>query len=181
MRRLIELARKDGSEKMLVRATVTQLVVNWAQWYGGGFAAGVTMLEREGYTLPPPMQDSMETPRGAPGASDGGKPTLLGPANVNAKKDPVAEAEASVKAEMSVMREDLEVLRRALQARKAGNLSNVELAEARQACNDCAGWLQRLAQLLGAAIGGQATLRLSLAQAVSGRCDRDPNASPLSA
>ena len=44
------------------------------------------------------------------------------------------------------MRDDLEVLRRALQARKAGSLSNVELAEARQACNDCNGWLQRLAR-----------------------------------
>ena len=57
------------------------------------------------------------------------------------------------------MRDDLEVLRRALQARKAGSLSNVELAEARQACNDCNGWLQRLAQLLGTGIGGQATSR----------------------
>ena len=32
VRRLVELARKDASEKMLVRATVTQLIINWDAW-----------------------------------------------------------------------------------------------------------------------------------------------------
>merc|ERR1719409_2590641 len=39
VRRLVELARKDGSDKLLVRATVTQLLVNWHSWYGAGFGA----------------------------------------------------------------------------------------------------------------------------------------------
>merc|ERR1719230_142231 len=69
------------------------------------------------------------------------------------------EKEEEVKAEMGVMREDLELLRHAVQARKAGKLEVGELAEARQAANDCSGWLQRLAQLLGSSVGGQTTRR----------------------
>ena len=41
------------------------------------------------------------------------------------------EKEEAVKAEMGVMREDLELLRHAVQARKAGKLEVGELAEAR--------------------------------------------------
>jgi hypothetical protein len=65
VRRLVELARKDSSEKALVRATVSQLIVNWNSWYGLGFAQGVEMLAREGYALPEctRMQDGTETPR----------------------------------------------------------------------------------------------------------------------
>ena len=50
VRRLVEFARKDASEKLLVRATVSQLLVNWHFWYGTGFEAGVNMLQREGST-----------------------------------------------------------------------------------------------------------------------------------
>ena len=46
-----------------------------------------------------------------------------------------------MKQEMAVMRDDLELLRHAVQARKAGKLEVAELAEARQAANDCSGWL----------------------------------------
>ena len=35
-----------------VRATVSQLIVNWNSWYGLGFAQGVELLAREGYELP---------------------------------------------------------------------------------------------------------------------------------
>merc|ERR1740133_934215 len=55
VRRLVELARKDETEKQLVRATVMQLLVNWKTWYSGGgnsFEMGVEMLAREGYVLP---------------------------------------------------------------------------------------------------------------------------------
>lgn len=51
------------------------------------------------------------------------------------------------------------MLRKALLARKAGNSSAVELAEARQAANDCNGWLQRLMQLLGSDGRGHTTSR----------------------
>ena len=57
------------------------------------------------------------------------------------------------------MREDLELLRKAVQARKAGTLQPIELAEARQASNDCSGWLGRLAQLTGQTVGGGNTVR----------------------
>jgi len=65
---------------------------------------------------------------------------------------------------MAVMRDDLELLRHAVQARKAGKLEVSELAEARQAANDCSGWLQRLGGLLGSSVGGQ-----------TGRTHRDSN------
>jgi hypothetical protein len=58
----------------------------------------------------------------------------------------------------------LELLRHAVQARKAGKLEVSELAEARQAANDCSGWLQRLGGLLGSSVGGQ-----------TGRTHRDSN------
>ena len=74
------------------------------------------------------------------------------------------ESEEHVKQEMAVMRDDLELLRHAVQARKAGKLEVSELAEARQAANDCSGWLQRLGGLLGSAVGGQ-----------TGRTHRDSN------
>ena len=164
VRRLIELARKDASDKLLVRATVMQLLINWQSWYGGGFMGGVEMLQREGYALPEPtrMQDGTETPRvmvspdssvslGMPLGQVGGA-GIHGPAHSG-------EKEEAVKAEMGVMREDLELLRHAVQARKAGKLEVGELAEARQAANDCSGWLQRLAQLLGSSVGGQTTRR----------------------
>jgi hypothetical protein len=53
------------------------------------------------------------------------------------------ESEEHVKQEMAVMRDDLELLRHAVQARKAGKLEVSELAEARQAANDCSGWLHQ--------------------------------------
>jgi hypothetical protein len=65
------------------------------------------------------------------------------------------ESDEHVKQEMAVMRDDLELLRHAVQARKAGKLEVSELAEARQAANDCSGWLQRLGGLLGSSVGGQ--------------------------
>ena len=74
------------------------------------------------------------------------------------------ESEEHVKQEMAVMRDDLELLRHAVQARKAGKLEVSELAEARQAANDCSGWLQRLGGLLGSSVGGQ-----------TGRTHRDSN------
>ncbi|KAL3929738.1 MAG: hypothetical protein SGPRY_001830, partial [Prymnesium sp.] len=40
-----------------------------------------------------------------------------------------------------------------------GTLSSVELAEARQASNDCSGWLSRLSILLGSSVGGGSTTR----------------------
>ena len=138
------------------------------------FEMGVEMLSREGYPLPEPtrMQDGSETPRGHTGAAAGaGAPVLLGqvggggPGGGAAAAAPSAApgralTDSSIAAEMAVMREDLEELRRALAARKAGTLGAVELAEARQACNDCTGWLQRLCQLLGSNVGGgQATAR----------------------
>ncbi|KAL1529784.1 hypothetical protein AB1Y20_000718 [Prymnesium parvum] len=158
IRRLVELARRDSSERMLVRATVTQLLVNWKFWYGSGFEEGVNMLQREGYTLPEPLrlQDGTETPRGPIMGSESAQPVLLGPASLTSQS---AENEQSIKAEMTVMREDLELLRRALQARKAGTLGSIELAEAQQASNDCSGWLARLAQLLGTSVGGGNTAR----------------------
>merc|ERR1719453_2204936 len=145
----------DASDKLLVRATVTQLLVNWNSWYGGGFQQGVEMLTREGYTMPDPtrMQDGTETPRVmvSPDSSQSGPMILGGLQGVDGIGGTVSkEKEEAVKAEMGVMREDLELLRHAVQARKAG-----KLAEARQAANDCSGWLQRLAQLLGSSVGGQ--------------------------
>ncbi len=160
MRRLIELARKDASDKLLVRATVMQLLVNWNSWYGGGFQGGVEMLQREGYALPEPtrVEDGTSTPRVmvSPDSQTGG-PMLLG--QVGGGPGASSEKEDAVKAEMGVMREDLDLLRHAVQARKAGKLEVGELAEARQAANDCSGWLQRLAQLLGSSVGGQTTRR----------------------
>ena len=160
VRRLVELARKDSSDKALVRATVSQLIVNWHSWYGGGFASGVEMLSREGYTLPEPtrMQDGTETPRVmvSPDSQQTG-PMILG--GIQTGMGQTQEGEEHVKQEMAVMREDLELLRHAVQARKAGKLEVSELAEARQAANDCSGWLQRLAGLLGSSVGGQTTRR----------------------
>ena len=178
VRRLVELARKDETEQHLVRATVMQLLVNWSAWYegsaqGSGFEAGVAMLRREGYALPEPtrMQDGTETPRGMPDSA-AGKPVLLGQVVNNAgapSAAPKAErlSDAMLTAEMAVMREDLDELKKALASRKAGDLTAVELAEARQACNDCTGWLARLGQLLGSNVGGgQSTARgTSAAQA----------------
>ena len=164
VRRLVELARKDASDKLLVRATVTQLLVNWNSWYGGGFQQGVEMLTREGYTMPDPtrMQDGTETPRVmvSPDSSQSGPMILGGLQGMDGLGGAASkEKEEAVKAEMGVMREDLELLRHAVQARKAGKLEVGELAEARQAANDCSGWLQRLAQLLGSSVGGQTTRR----------------------
>ena len=51
-----------------------------------------------------------------------------------------------------------------MQARKAGKLEVSELAEARQAANDCSGWLQRLGGMRGSSFGGQ-----------TGRTHRDSN------
>ena len=127
MRRLVELARKDETADQFVRATVCQLVANWSSWYGGGFDEGKAMLAREGYTLPEGMrmQDGAETPRGPPTAGGAAAATgmvLLGPATLNlstgGKERPHgAASEEAVQAEMGVMREDLELLRTALQAR----------------------------------------------------------------
>ena len=61
-----------------------QLLVNWNAWYGGGFDAGVGMLQREGYSLPEPtrMQDGTETPRVMVSPDrEGGGPMLLGGVN----------------------------------------------------------------------------------------------------
>ena len=125
MRRLVELARKDETADQFVRATVCQLVANWSSWYGGGFDEGKAMLAREGYTLPEGMrmQDGAETPRGPPTAGGAAAATgmvLLGPATLNlstgGKERPHgAASEEAVQAEMGVMREDLELLRTALQ------------------------------------------------------------------
>ncbi|KOO27624.1 kinesin heavy chain [Chrysochromulina tobinii] len=169
VRRLVELARKDSSEKALVRATVSQLIVNWNSWYGLGFAQGVEMLAREGYVLPEctRMQDGTETPRVMVSPDSNAGPLILGGlqnslAGTFAKES--TESEEHVKQEMAVMRDDLELLRHAVQARKAGKLEVSELAEARQAANDCSGWLQRLGGLLGSSVGGQ-----------PGRTHRDSN------
>ena len=32
LRRMVELARKDSTEKALVKSTVLQLIVSWAEW-----------------------------------------------------------------------------------------------------------------------------------------------------
>lgn len=56
VRRLVELARKDASAKGLVRASVSQLLVNWREWYGAAFEQGVDMIRREGYNLPEPSR-----------------------------------------------------------------------------------------------------------------------------
>ena len=82
------------------------------------------MLAREGYTLPEGMRmlDGAETPRGPPTAGGAAAATgmvLLGPATLNlstgGKERPHgAASEEAVQAEMGVMREDLELLRTAL-------------------------------------------------------------------
>ena len=108
------------------------------------------------------MQDGTETPRVmvSPDSSQSGPMILGGLQGMDGIGGTVSkEKEEAVKAEMGVMREDLELLRHAVQARKAGKLEVGELAEARQAANDCSGWLQRLSQLLGSSVGGQTTRR----------------------
>ena len=56
------------------------------------------------------------------------------------------EKEEAVKTEMIVMREDLELLRHAVQMRKTRKLEVFELAEAREAASNCSGWLQSARQ-----------------------------------
>eukprot|EP00965_Chrysotila_dentata_P254114 6211766-Pleurochrysis_carterae.AAC.2 len=173
MRRLVELGRKDSSAQRLVHRTVSQLLVNWAEWYGGDFQNGVAMLSRQGEELPSAtrMPDGSETPRGPPALVQPHAPRKLGPASQQRAAnvgESALNAEVGVRAEMAVMRDDVEVLRRALEQRKQGALDGVELAEAKQACTDCSGWLQRLSQLLGAGVSGQQTPRRAAEAEVAG-------------
>eukprot|EP00966_Prymnesium_polylepis_P062840 1458452-Prymnesium_polylepis.2 len=51
--RLVELAKNDTSEAQLVRATIAQLLANWAAWYDA-FADGIWRLKKEGISVPTP-------------------------------------------------------------------------------------------------------------------------------
>jgi hypothetical protein len=92
------------------------------------------------------MQDGTETPRVMVSPDSNAGPLILGGLQ-NSLADTFAsestESDEHVKQEMAVMRDDLELLRHAVQARKAGKLEVSELAEARQAANDCSGWLHQ--------------------------------------
>ncbi len=91
-------------------------------------------------------RDATETPRVMVSPDSNAGPLILGGLQ-NSLADTFAkestESEEHVKQEMAVMRDDLELLRHAVQARKAGKLEVSEHAEARQAANDCSGWLHQ--------------------------------------
>lgn len=134
MRRLVDLARKDASEKRLVAAAVVQLLANWKEWYGRdaeckGFGQACDLLRREGFTLPAAQ------PQPGNAANDAGPEKVL-------------SAEA-VRAELAVMREDSERLRQTIAKADRSELTSIELAEAQQASQDCRGWLRRIDVFLG--------------------------------
>lgn len=160
MRRLADLARKDTSEKALVRNSIFQLISNWAAWYSDepecqGFAEAYDMLDREGFRMPAPAPQNGQ---GAEGAGRDGASAALGGENGAGPSD------EKIKSEIAVMREDVDKLAHCLALSDDGTLGSTDLAEAMQAAQDCRGWSKRLDVFLGTQ-SGNSTARTSGASA----------------
>jgi hypothetical protein len=170
LRRLSDLARKDDSDKALVRGALLQLLANWADWYedepaAAGFGAARDALEADGFRLPPPQprpgaDDGADGGGGARGGGGGGG----GGAPLGGRAGGGDVADGELEGELAVMREDCERLVQAVGQSQGGTaLSAALLAEATQAAQDCRGWLKRLDAFLatpsGGAAAGGATVR----------------------